>query len=55
MITSASADNLRAAVLARFVVHATPADLPAAIRDKAVRHILDTLACGIAGAASREA
>ncbi|GGG42298.1 MmgE/PrpD family protein [Chelatococcus composti] len=55
MTTSASADNLRAAVLARFVVHATPADLPAAIRDKAVRHILDTLACGIAGAASREA
>lgn len=52
---TASADNLRAAALARFVVHASPDDLPRPIRDKSARHILDTLACGIAGAASREA
>jgi 2-methylcitrate dehydratase PrpD len=50
-----STDSLRAAALARFVATASPADLPRAIREKSLRHILDTLACGIAGAASREA
>jgi 2-methylcitrate dehydratase PrpD len=44
-----------AAALADFIVAARPGDLPAAIRDKAARHVLDTLACGLAGAASQEA
>lgn len=50
-----NATGRRAAMLAHFVAAASPADLPQAIRDKSVRHILDTLACGLAGAASSEA
>ena len=52
---SSHAQALRAAALAQFVTSAVPSDLPPAIRTKASRHILDTLACGIAGATSQEA
>lgn len=40
--------------LARFVASTTLADLSPAIVEKAKRHILDTLACGLAGACSVE-
>ncbi|AWM87070.1 MmgE/PrpD family protein [Microvirga sp. 17 mud 1-3] len=52
---SIQAGASRVAALAQFVASATPSDLPPAIRTKAARHTLDTLACGIAGAASQEA
>ncbi|KLK90671.1 2-methylcitrate dehydratase [Microvirga vignae] len=45
----------RATALAQFVTSTVPSDLPPAIRAKAARHTLDTLACGVAGAASQEA
>lgn len=45
----------RAEMLAKFIVSADAADVPLAIRAKAARHTLDTLACGVAGAASQEA
>ncbi|MBZ6075323.1 MmgE/PrpD family protein [Microvirga puerhi] len=45
----------RVAAIAQFVASAAPSDLPEPIRFKAARHTLDTLACGVAGAASREA
>ncbi len=47
-------DTRSARRLARFITTASVADLPAAILDKAKRHTLDTLACGVAGAASVE-
>jgi 2-methylcitrate dehydratase PrpD len=53
MSTHASAS--RTIALAQFVTSATPTDLPEPIRIKAARHALDTLACGVAGAASQEA
>jgi 2-methylcitrate dehydratase PrpD len=52
---STHAGTPRAATLAQFVTTTTPSDLPFAIRTKGARHTLDTLACGIAGAASQEA
>jgi 2-methylcitrate dehydratase PrpD len=41
--------------IADFVTTAAPASLPAAVVEKAKRHILDTLACGLAGACAAEA
>jgi len=52
---SIQARATRVAALAHFVAAATPSDLPPAIRTKVARHTLDTLACGVAGAASQEA
>lgn len=52
---SIQAGATRVAALAHFVASATPSDLPSAIRIKIARHTLDTLACGVAGAASQEA
>ncbi|KAB0267404.1 MmgE/PrpD family protein [Microvirga brassicacearum] len=52
------ADNVETtgvAAVARFVTSARPTDLPELIRQKVARHTLDTLACGVAGAASQEA
>jgi 2-methylcitrate dehydratase PrpD len=44
----------RAEVLARFVTETADGAIPDCIRAKARRHILDTLACGLAGACSSE-
>jgi 2-methylcitrate dehydratase PrpD len=56
MISSPEIPNLNAtSALADFVCRTTPYDVPGTIRTKAVRHILDTLACGLAGATSQEA
>jgi 2-methylcitrate dehydratase PrpD len=52
---STHAGESRAVALAQFVTSTAPSDLPGPIREKAIRHILDTMGCGIAGAASQEA
>lgn len=46
---------LKSEVLACFIVETTYDDIPEAIRSKAVRHILDSVGAGIAGAISEEA
>lgn len=46
---------LKSEVLARFISETTYDDIPEAIRSKAVRHLLDSVGAGIAGAISEEA
>ena len=48
------ADQTKCAELARFVVRTTFDDLPEAIAQKAVRHILDSIGAGTAGAIAPE-
>ena len=48
------ADQTKCAELARFVVRTTFEDLPEAIAQKAVRHILDSIGAGTAGAIAPE-
>ena len=48
------ADQTKCAELARFVVSTTFDDLPEAIAQKAVRHILDSIGAGTAGAIAPE-
>lgn len=44
----------KSAVLAEFICQTKSQDVPAQIRQKAVRHILDSIGAGIAGAVSKE-
>lgn len=44
----------KSAVLAEFICKTKAKDIPPAIRQKAVRHILDSIGAGIAGAVSKE-
>lgn len=44
----------KSAVLAEFICQTKSQDVPAQIRQKAVRHILDSVGAGIAGAVSKE-
>lgn len=46
---------LKTETLAHFIVNTAYEDIPLAIQQKAIRHILDTLGAGIAGAISIEA
>jgi 2-methylcitrate dehydratase PrpD len=47
--------HTRSGLLARFVATVPDDEIPGPVRAKARRHILDTLACGLAGACSSEA
>lgn len=47
--------ELKSAVLSRFVVQTQYSDIPEQMRHKAIRHILDSVGAGIAGAVSKEA
>ena len=47
--------ELRSAVLARFIVETPEEAIPQAMYEKAVRHTLDTIGAGVAGAISKEA